>query len=177
MTIEYTTIPSPIGELVAVSNGRELTGLYTPGHHARPMAHGASRRSALFDELERQLALYFARKLTAFDVPLALDGTAFQRRVWSALRRIPHGATVTYGELAREIANASAARAVGAANAKNPISIVVPCHRVIASDGDLRGYAGGISRKQWLVQHERAPTQRSYHQRNPFFIPSPRSCP
>jgi len=154
MTTEYTTIPSPIGELVAASNGRELTGLYTPGHRARPPADSFARRGALFDELERQLALYFACKLTAFDVPLALYGTAFQRRVWSALRRIPYGATVTYGELAREIANASAARAVGAANAKNPISIIVPCHRVLASDGELRGYAGGISRKHWLVQHE-----------------------
>jgi methylated-DNA-[protein]-cysteine S-methyltransferase len=154
MTTEYATIPSPVGELLAASNGREVTALYTPGHRARPTPHEPSRRSALFDELERQLELYFARKLTAFDLPLALHGSVFQRRVWSALRRIPYGATVTYAELARELANPCAARAVGAANAKNPISIIVPCHRVIASDGDLCGYAGGLSRKRWLIDHE-----------------------
>jgi len=155
MTSYCTTIPSPLGELVAVSNGRELTGLYTPAHRTRPATQGLPLRTALFDELARQLALYFAGGLTAFEVPLSLNGTAFQRRVWSALRRIPYGVTVTYSELARDIDAASAARAVGSANAKNPISIIVPCHRVIASDGSLRGYAGGLSRKRWLVAHER----------------------
>ena len=102
----------------------------------------------------RQLAAYFAGSLTAFDLPLAPDGTPWQRAVWDQLARIPFGETRSYGELAHALAKPHGARAVGAANSKNPISIIVPCHRVIAGSGALTGYAGGMAAKQWLLAHE-----------------------
>ena len=100
--------------------------------------------------------LYFARARTAFDLPLDPPGTAFQRRVWSALRTIPYGTTVSYGELARRLGDVRATRAVGAANGKNPIPIIVPCHRVIGARGELTGFGGGLDRKRWLLEHEGA---------------------
>jgi len=105
-------------------------------------------------ETAKQLTAYFAGELTAFDLPLAPVGTAFQRIVWSALVEIPFAETWTYGELARTIGRPSASRAVGTANSKNPISIIVPCHRVIGANGDLTGYAGGMDAKRWLLDHE-----------------------
>ena len=103
-----------------------------------------------------QLAAYFAGERTAFDLPLAPEGTAFQRRVWAQLATIPFGTTQSYGEVATALGMPTGARAVGAANGMNPISIIVPCHRVIASSGALTGYAGGTAAKQWLLDHELA---------------------
>ena len=102
----------------------------------------------------QQLSEYLARTRTSFDLPLAPSGTAFQRRVWDALRAIPYGTTTSYGELARRLGDASATRAVGAANGKNPIPIIVPCHRVVGSRGELTGFGGGLDRKRWLLEHE-----------------------
>jgi methylated-DNA-[protein]-cysteine S-methyltransferase len=155
-TTYLATIPSPIGELFALSNGRELIGLYMSVQRAPATTPSSLEQRGLFRELERQLAAYFAGRLTTFDLPVALDGTPFQKRVWSALRSIAYGRTTSYKALARELGNASAARAVGAANAKNPVSIIIPCHRVIGADGSATGYAGGIERKQWLLAHERS---------------------
>jgi methylated-DNA-[protein]-cysteine S-methyltransferase len=106
------------------------------------------------DEAVRQISEYFDGTRTEFDLPIALRGTDFQRQVWQQLRSIPFGQTVSYGDLARTIGNPSAVRAVGSANGDNPISIIVPCHRVIGSDGSLTGYGGGLERKEWLLKHE-----------------------
>ena len=102
-----------------------------------------------------QLAAYFAGELRVFDLPLGAEGTGFQRLVWRALDTIPFGETRTYGAIAHAIGRPSASRAVGAANGRNPISIIVPCHRVIGASGELTGYAGGVEMKQWLLAHER----------------------
>jgi len=104
----------------------------------------------------RQLDEYFARTRTSFDLPLDAEGTAFERRVWDLLRAIPYGTTTSYGELARRLGEPKDARAVGAANGKNPIPIIVPCHRVIGANGDLTGFGGGLERKRWLLEHEGA---------------------
>ena len=101
------------------------------------------------------MAAYFAGDLTEFDVPLGLKGTDFQRRVWDGLRQIPFGETWSYAQLAENVGNAKACRAVGLANGRNPIGIIVPCHRVIGADGTLTGYGGGLERKAWLLEHER----------------------
>ena len=105
-------------------------------------------------ETARQLSAYFDGSLRVFSVPLAFEGTPFQRSVWQALLTIPYGETRTYGEIARQIGNPAAVRAVGAANGRNPISIIVPCHRVIGADGSLTGYGGGVEAKRWLLGHE-----------------------
>jgi methylated-DNA-[protein]-cysteine S-methyltransferase len=115
----------------------------------------AGRDYDLFAEVSSQLEQYFDGHRTEFDLPLTLDGTAFQRRVWTALRGIPYGRTLSYGQLADQIGQPSAARAVGLANGKNPIGIIVPCHRVVGADGSLTGYGGGIERKHYLLAHER----------------------
>jgi methylated-DNA-[protein]-cysteine S-methyltransferase len=101
-----------------------------------------------------QLAAYFAGERTAFDLPLAMRGTAFNLRVWAELRGIPYGETASYADVARRLGSPGAARAVGAANARNPIPIIVPCHRVVGADGSLTGFGGGIERKRWLLAHE-----------------------
>jgi methylated-DNA-[protein]-cysteine S-methyltransferase len=107
-----------------------------------------------FADVSRQLAEYFAGRRTVFDVPLAISGSPFQRRVWRALQDIPYGETISYGELARRIGVPSASRAVGVANGHNPISVIVPCHRVIGADGSLTGYGGGLERKRVLLELE-----------------------
>lgn len=109
-----------------------------------------------FPETQQQLVAYFAGTLTEFDLPLQLQGTPFQHQVWQALKTIPYGATMSYGELAHHIGQPKASRAVGLANGRNSLSIVVPCHRVIGANGKLTGYGGGIERKQWLLNHERS---------------------
>ncbi len=106
------------------------------------------------EEAVKQISEYFAGSRQEFDLPVMMDGTEFQLQVWQELRRIPFGQTVSYGDLARSIRKPSAVRAVGAANGDNPVSIIVPCHRVIGSDGGLTGYGGGLPRKQWLLKHE-----------------------
>jgi AraC family transcriptional regulator of adaptative response/methylated-DNA-[protein]-cysteine methyltransferase len=118
-----------------------------------PIVPGSSEH---VDRLRGELARYFAGTLARFDVPLDLGGTAFQRRVWTRLLEIPFGETASYAQVAKDIGKPEALRAVGQANGKNPVAIVVPCHRVVRTDGSLWGYGGGLWRKRWLLQHERA---------------------
>jgi methylated-DNA-[protein]-cysteine S-methyltransferase len=153
-------IPSPIGPLRLTATGAGLTELHFEAsrHPPRESASTDETRDAE-DVLERarcQLEEYFARRRTRFDLPLELGGTPFQLRVWSALRDIAFGSTESYGELARRIGAPAAVRAVGAANGRNPIAIIVPCHRVIGANGALTGFGGGIGRKRWLLRHESA---------------------
>jgi methylated-DNA-[protein]-cysteine S-methyltransferase len=143
-------IDSPIGELQLVGDGHSLTGLEmspraTPGGHHDPEA---------FEEVEAQLGAYFAGELTEFDVPLAPSGSGFQRAVWGALVRIPYGETASYGEIANEVGRPDAVRAVGTTNGRNPIAVIIPCHRVIGADGSLVGYGGGLPRKRLLLELE-----------------------
>lgn len=151
----YTTLESPIGELLALGDGRALHGLYMQ-HGRRPIAVDASweRSAEPFAQARAQLEEYFAGKRTEFEVPLAMDGSAFEQRVWQALQEIPYGETISYGELARRIGQPSAARAVGLANGRNPIAVIVPCHRVIGANGTLTGYGGGVERKRFLLELE-----------------------
>jgi methylated-DNA-[protein]-cysteine S-methyltransferase len=156
-TITYrTSIDSPLGDLLALSDGDHLTGLYLPDHKGGPTPDASWQTAdALFVELRNQLTEYFAGERHEFDVPLRLVGTPFQQQVWQQLTRIPYGTTITYAELARRIGSPAASRAVGAANGRNPISILVPCHRVVGSSGNLTGYAGGVDKKEWLLGMER----------------------
>jgi len=151
-----SVMPSPIGMLSVLSDGQFITGLYMENAAAAVPAvshdHGGD---PLLDEARSQLQAYFAETLRVFDLPLLLQGTGFQQRVWNELRNIPYGQTVSYGELAGRIGQPKASRAVGLANGRNPISIIVPCHRVIGADGSLTGYGGGLPRKRWLLDHER----------------------
>jgi methylated-DNA-[protein]-cysteine S-methyltransferase len=162
-----TTIPrirthagadSPIGALTLVADDAVLSGLYLPGHLRGPSEidlGGADPRG--FEEIIGQLEEYFAGTRSAFTVPVAPAGTPFQRAVWRELTTIPYGQRRTYGQIAETLGGPRLTRAVGAANARNPISIVVPCHRVVGSDGSLTGYAGGLARKQFLLDLEARP--------------------
>jgi methylated-DNA-[protein]-cysteine S-methyltransferase len=150
----HRVVPSPLGPLLLSGDERHLTGLRFAASASPPAAW--RRDDERFEDEARQLDEYFAGERTAFDVPLRLDGPAFDRRVWEALRAIPPGATATYGELAERVGAPGRARAVGAANARNPIAIVVPCHRVIGADGGLTGYGGGLERKRALLALEGA---------------------
>ena len=151
----YDVVQTPIDRLVVASDGSAIVGVWMANAEPDDVSW-ADRRGAdsLLDEARRQLVAYFAGGLRAFDLPLAPNGTEFQRRVWTELTKIPFGATISYARLARRVSNAAAVRAVGAANGRNPIPIIVPCHRVIGSDGSLTGFGGGLARKQWLLQHE-----------------------
>jgi methylated-DNA-[protein]-cysteine S-methyltransferase len=150
MSMHTALLPSPIGPILVEGDERGLTRLYTNGHrfHAE-----AGPDDGTFADVAAQLDEYFAGTRKRFDLQLAPQGTEFEQRVWDALVEIPYGETVSYGELARELG--SVARAVGRANAVNPISIVVPCHRVVGSTGKLTGYAGGLDVKRKLLDHER----------------------
>lgn len=152
----HTVIGSPIGPLTLIAQDGRLAGVFMEVARHEPSEHVRGEAVAPGDEpvLEAaasQLDAYFAGELTTFDLPLTLEGTGFQRTVWSALRDIPYGKTISYGELARRIGQPSAFRAVGLANGRNPVSIVVPCHRVIGADGSLTGYGGGMERKRFLL--------------------------
>jgi methylated-DNA-[protein]-cysteine S-methyltransferase len=152
-----TTMPSPIGDLLLVSDGTSLTGLFMAGEKntdAMPSDLTVNDDLPVFLIVKQQLAEYFAGTRSDFDVPLSSTGTDFQQTVWSELRRIPFGVTISYGELAKRIDNPAAVRAVGLANGRNPISIIVPCHRVIGANGSLTGYGGGLPAKEWLLRHE-----------------------
>ena len=150
-TTHFTWTASPVGKLLLTGNGVALTGLHWDD--AAPPA-GAAEDAGPFAAVLGELKAYFAGELTAFTVPVAPCGTPFQQRVWAALLTVPHGATISYGEQARRLGVPSASRAVGAANGRNPLSIVVPCHRVIGGDGSLTGYGGGLVRKKWLLKFE-----------------------
>jgi methylated-DNA-[protein]-cysteine S-methyltransferase len=143
-------ITSPIGPIYVELEDGALTRLYT-AEHARFAS--ADAPDPAFDDVRNQLDEYFAGTRTAFDLSLRPKGTAFEQRVWAHLQTIPYGETTTYGEIARELG--SVARAVGRANGANPISIVVPCHRVVGTNGSLTGYAGGLGTKRELLDHER----------------------
>ena len=151
----YDVVQTPIDRLVVASDGSAIVGVWMANAEPDDVSW-ADRRGAdsLLDEARRQLVAYFAGRLRAFDLPLAPNGTEFQRRVWTELTKIPFGATISYARLARRVSNAAAVRAIGAANGRNPIPIIVPCHRVIGSDGSLTGFGGGLARKQWLLNHE-----------------------
>jgi methylated-DNA-[protein]-cysteine S-methyltransferase len=151
------TLDSPIGELTLVSDGEALTGLYMTEQRHRPELPAApAGDDPVLAEARRQLAEYFSGARREFDLPLRPAGTQFQQTVWAALREIPYGETAGYGELAARIGRPGAARAVGLANGRNPIAIVVPCHRVIGSGGSLTGYGGGLERKRYLLSLEGA---------------------
>jgi methylated-DNA-[protein]-cysteine S-methyltransferase len=152
-TTYWTTIDSPVGELLLTSDGTALTRVLFAPFTVDPT--WSERPCDLLDEAVAQLRDYFAGSRTDFDLPLEPAGTAFQMTVWQALREIPYAETINYGQLALRIGNPKASRAVGLANGRNPISIVVPCHRVIGADGSLTGYGGGLDRKRLLLDLER----------------------
>lgn len=156
----HTVIDSEIGPLTLVAEDGAIMGLYMhlqrhrPGDDRLGERDRRGRESEPFKTLADQLDAYFAGELTRFDVPLAPRGSEFQQRVWAALQEIPYGETESYGQLAERIGSPNAARAVGLANGKNPISIVIPCHRVVGSGGNLTGYGGGLDRKKQLLDLE-----------------------
>jgi methylated-DNA-[protein]-cysteine S-methyltransferase len=151
----FSTMESPIGEITVTSLDGVLTGVHMHEQRHRPsLPPGCIRDDAALAPVVAQLQAYFAGQLTDFDLPMEMQGTDFQRRVWSGLCEIPYGHTISYGELARWVGSPKASRAVGLANGRNPIAIVVPCHRVIGADGSLTGYGGGLDRKVWLLEHE-----------------------
>jgi len=155
MAAVNTTVDSPIGELTLVAEAGRLIGLYFPHHWYKPdPATFGSRTDAGFDEARRQLAEYFAGDRQRFDLPLDPRGDAFQHRVWELIDRIPYGQTATYGDLARELGGPALAKDVGAAVGRNPLCVLVPCHRVVGTDGKLTGYAGGLTRKRYLLDLE-----------------------
>lgn len=155
MTASHTITDSPLGELTLVARDGVLAGLYFRAHTHQPNSKTFGPRVGTgFEAAIEQLSEYFQGERVQFDLPLAPRGDAFQQRVWNLLRHIPYGETRSYGQLAVELGDLALARAVGAANGRNPLSVIVPCHRVIGADGRLVGYAGGLERKQFLLDLE-----------------------
>jgi methylated-DNA-[protein]-cysteine S-methyltransferase len=157
MTTEliYTMMDSPIGDLLLVGDGEALWRLdMQQGRRPTVIDPRWERRDQAFADVRRQLTEYFDGRRRSFDVPLALEGNSFELRVWDALREIPYGESVSYGEIARRIGQPDAPRAVGLANGRNPIAVIVPCHRVIGANGTLVGYGGGLERKRLLLDLE-----------------------
>jgi methylated-DNA-[protein]-cysteine S-methyltransferase len=161
--IAYLHHDSPIGPLLLAASELGVRALYMREHRHvsetidprwTPVSQTAGPASVLLDRAVRELDEYFAGERSVFDLPLDVEGSPFQRSVWEALCTIPFGETISYGELARRIGNARAVRAVGLANGRNPVSIIVPCHRVIGADGSMTGYGGGIERKVFLLALE-----------------------
>jgi methylated-DNA-[protein]-cysteine S-methyltransferase len=157
---QYTTLGSPLGELLLLGTEEALQGLYMQdGRKPMRIAPEWQRAARPFADVATQLREYFERRRVNFDVPLTMHGTSFERLVWRALQDIPYGETASYGQIARRIGQPSAARAVGLANGRNPISVIVPCHRVIGANGALTGYGGGLKRKRILLELE---SRRAY---------------
>lgn len=157
MTYFFLLRPSPVGHLKLVATNRGLCAVLWENENPRRVPLGPVEENAdhpVLRETARQLKDYFAGKRTAFSLPLDETGTPFQKAVWQALTGIPFGETRCYADIARQIGRPAAVRAVGAANGRNPLSIVVPCHRVIGSGGRLTGFAGGLEVKAWLLEHE-----------------------
>ena len=153
--MNWSTLESPIGELTIVAHDSVLVGLYLPGHQPAPNPSTfGDRVDEALPAASEQLKEYFLGQRRVFDLPLAMRGTNFQQSVWAGLRLIPYGETRSYGELAATIGRPGAQRAVGLANGRNPICIVVPCHRIVGADGKLGGYAGGAHRKAALLALE-----------------------
>jgi methylated-DNA-[protein]-cysteine S-methyltransferase len=164
----FCYVESPIGRLMLTTDGTALTGLYMNLYRNKPSKlPGLSDdwiQNATIDPLPaaaRQLKEYFAGKRREFDLPLRMEGTEFQQRVWRELIKIPFGETRSYGQLAKRLNNPNGSRAVGLANGRNPIAVIVPCHRVIGADGSLTGFGGGLDRKEWLLNHEGQPRTRA----------------
>jgi methylated-DNA-[protein]-cysteine S-methyltransferase len=156
--VRHTITDSPVGDLTLVADGDALVGLYFDGHKRTPrLTDPGPRADDGFGAAIRQLREYFDGERTDFDLELAPRGSSFERRVWALLTKIPHGETRTYGQLAVELGEPGSAQAVGNANGWNPISIVVPCHRVVGAGGNLTGYAGGLERKRFLLNLEEPP--------------------
>jgi methylated-DNA-[protein]-cysteine S-methyltransferase len=152
----YRTVPSPVGPLTLAGRDEVLINLRMEDQtHPPPGRADWVRDDHAFPKVAEQLEAYFEGELTEFDVALDMQGTPFQRQVWAALCDIPYGTTASYGEVARRIGRPSASRAVGMANGRNPVGIIVPCHRVIGANGTLTGYGGGLDRKQVLLDLER----------------------
>lgn len=153
--ISYTYIDSPVGRIMLAGNSQGLLEIsFMAGRDRRSPDPRWHLDDSQFTEVIAQLREYFDGRLREFDLPLQPEGTSFQLQVWKALREIPYGETISYAELARRIGKPKAVRAVGAANGKNPLSIVIPCHRVIGSDGSLTGYGGGMENKKYLLALE-----------------------
>jgi methylated-DNA-[protein]-cysteine S-methyltransferase len=151
----FSELATPLGPVTLLAKNGQLTSLMLlPAREVVPVGDGWQESDAQLATAREQLGAYFTGELREFSLPLAPEGTPFQRAVWSALQRIPFGATTSYGALAASLGVRGGARAVGAANRLNPLAIVVPCHRVIGSDGKLTGYAGGLERKSFLLAHE-----------------------
>ncbi|MDN3021881.1 methylated-DNA--[protein]-cysteine S-methyltransferase [Streptomyces sp. S.PB5] len=154
---QHTVLDSPYGPLTLVAEDGTLCGLYMAGQRHRPPEETfGARDDRPFGAAEEQLEAYFKGELKEFTLELRLNGTPFQRTVWRQLRRIPYGETRSYGQLADALGNPGASRAVGLANGKNPVGIIVPCHRVVGANGSLTGYGGGLQRKQRLLDFEGA---------------------
>ena len=155
---EFRVIDSPVGPLTIAGHHNKVVHLRMVDQSHPPKDHGSWRPAsdpAAFQDVVDQLDAYFSGVLTEFEVALDPVGTSFQRTVWAALREIPYGQTWSYGQLAERIGRPGASRAVGMANGRNPVGIIVPCHRIVGADGSLTGYAGGIERKRYLLEHER----------------------
>ena len=158
-TRTHAVVDGPLGPMTVVGEDGRLAGLYLDDwRHLPASARLGERDDSTLPAVQEQLAAYLAGQLRDFDVELAPGGTPFQAQVWAALRRVPYGTTTTYGALAAQIGRPAAVRAVGAANGRNPVGIVVPCHRVVGADGSLTGYAGGLDRKRFLLDLERGAT-------------------
>ncbi|WP_026918869.1 methylated-DNA--[protein]-cysteine S-methyltransferase [Gordonia shandongensis] len=158
MTRRHATVPTGLGDLTMVADGPALTGLYFPGHWHLPAAAefgvAVPADDAVFAQTARELTEYLAGRRRDFDVEVVTDGDDFSERVWALLRGIPYGATTTYGALARRLGNPRLAQRVGQCVGRNPVSVLIPCHRVVGADGSLTGYAGGLDRKRRLLELE-----------------------
>lgn len=162
MRTTHSVVPSPIGDLTLVAEDGALVRLTMDSQrHLPPSVDQGERDDSGLAAVREQLEEYFAGERTTFDVPLAPRGDPFKQRVWALLREIPYGQTRTYGELARALGDVNLSQAVGSANARNPIGIIVPCHRVIGSHGALVGYAGGLDRKRFLLALEEPEAARA----------------
>ena len=160
MRTTHTMFESPLGELILVAEDEVLSGVYYPGHWTRPdPATFGERSDRQLEQVEEQLADYFAGERTSFELATCASGDAFQRQVWDLIDQIPYGQTTTYGQIASELGDPRLARKVGNAVGHNPLSVIVPCHRVVGKDGKLTGYAGGLQRKRFLLDLEGALTK------------------
>jgi methylated-DNA-[protein]-cysteine S-methyltransferase len=159
-TCFYATMPSPVGELLLTASADGLTGVYLPGEGRHPEPDW-EHRPERFEACRRELEEYFAGARTSFTVALAPPGTPFQHQVWGKLTDIEYGSTISYTELARRVGRPKSIRAVGGANGRNPVCIIVPCHRVVGANGSLTGYSAGIDSKRWLLEFEREMAARA----------------
>jgi methylated-DNA-[protein]-cysteine S-methyltransferase len=160
-TTTHTTIESPLGELTTVARSKGVAGLYFSSHWYRPdRSTFGDRAEEKFENLRPQLSEYFAGERQGFDISLDANGDELHRKVWDLVRQVPYGQTSTYGQLARELGDGTTLRAVGAAVGRNPLCILIPCHRIVGANGKLTGYAGGLRRKQFLLDLETTTAER-----------------